>query len=393
MPGIHATLSASKAHQWMACPPSARLSQKLEERFGDSPTPYAAEGTQAHALAELKLRLENGELNKFNFGEQRKAIGDVPAEMDRATDRYVDIVLEKLYSARKSCPDAQLLIEQRLDFSPWVPHGFGTGDAVIISDTLLEVCDLKYGKGVPVSAVENPQARLYGLGALNEFGVLYGFTHVRDTIIQPRLDSVTEETLSREELLDWGESIVPVAEQAWRGEGEFKAGDHCKFCAARAICKARAIESMGVFVYGFDNPDVLPDSSIPEILRVADTAEAWLKDVRSYALSQALQGDTIPGYKLVRGRAPGRKWMKEDEVIDQAARAGYSEEQYLEPRKLMSVSNLEKSLGKTAFKALFGKYVTQGDGALTLVPESDKRPEYSSADAAFADLAESTDEN
>ena len=151
---------------------------------------------------------------------------------------------------------------------------------------------------------------------------------------------------------------------------------------------------MGLFSYGFDSPDILPDAVIPEILKVADTAEAWIKDVRSYALAKALQGDKIPGYKLVRGRAPGRKWRREDEVIDQAARAGYAEEQYLEPRKLMSVSNLEKNLGKTAFKALFGKYVVQADGALTLVPESDKRAEYSSADAAFADLAESDeDEN
>ena len=372
----------------MECPPSARLNQKLIERFGETPSPYAAEGTHAHAVAELKLRLELGELNKFSYEKQVGALGELSAEMDRATDYYVDIVLEKYYEAKNRCGEAQLLIEQHLDFSPWVPHGFGTGDAVIVSDMGLEVCDLKYGKGVPVMAEENPQARLYGLGALNEFGAIYGFTHVRNTIIQPRLDSVTSETLTREELIAWGESICDTAQLAWEGKGEFHPGDHCKFCNARAICKARAIESMGVFAYGFDNPDVLPDTAIPEILKVADTAEAWLKDVRAYAMAQALKGAEIRGYKLVRGRAPGRKWRNEDAVIDQAARAGYTEAQYMKPRELMSVSALEKSLGKTAFNALFGEFVTQGDAALTLVPETDKREAYSTADAAFADLVE-----
>lgn len=391
MPGLHATLSASKAKQWLECPPSARLNQKLVERFGENPSPYAAEGTHAHSVAELKLRLELGELNKFNFDKQIAALGELTAEMDRATDYYVDIVVEKYYAAKAASSDALLLIEQHLDFSPWVPHGFGTGDAVIVSDAGLEVCDLKYGKGVPVSAIDNPQARLYGLGALNEFGSLYGFTHIRNTIIQPRLDSVTSETLTRDELTDWGESIRSTAELAWEGKGEFKPGDHCKFCNARAICKARAIESMGVFAYGFDNPDVLPDTAIPDILKVADTAEAWLKDVRAYAMAQALKGAEIHGFKLVRGRAPGRKWRNEEAVVDQAARAGYTEEQYMKPRELMSVSALEKSLGKTAFNAIFGEFVTQGDAALTLVPETDKREAYSTADAAFADLADNAE--
>lgn len=386
MPEMHAILSASKAHQWLPCPPSARLNQKLSERLGDRASPYAAEGTKAHSLSELKLRHELGEINDFLFKESVKKLGDIPAEMERFTDDYVDVVMSRYYEARKLCPDALLLVEQRLDFSPWVPHGFGTGDAIIVSDASLEVMDLKYGKGVPVDAVGNPQARLYGLGALHFFGDLYGFDLVRTTIIQPRLYSVTEETLTRAELLAWGEEVKPIAAQAWRGEGEFKPGDHCRFCKARGICRARAIESMGVFVHGFDSPDILPEEAIPEILRVADTAEAWLEDVRDYARSQAIQGQSYPGWKIVRGKRPSRTFRDENTVIDKLAHAGFEEEQYISPRKLMSPAELQKSIGKAAFDALLSDQVVQGEGALTLVPEDDKRPAYNSADLQFADL-------
>lgn len=388
MPGLHAILSASKAKQWLACPPSARLNQKLSEKLGDRASPYAEEGTKAHAVAELKLRKEIGQINEFLYQEERKKLGDIPAEMDRFTDDYVDVVLSRYYEAKKSTPDAELLIEVRLDFSDWVPSGFGTGDAVIVSDKTLEVLDLKYGKGVPVMAEGNPQARCYGLGAVHEFGAIYGFDVVRTTIVQPRLYSVTEETLSRADLLAWGDEIKPIAEQAWRGEGEFHPGDHCRFCNARGICRARMLESVGVFVHGFDSPDVIPDEAIPEILRVADTAEQWLKDVRDYARSQAIQGTTYPGWKIVRGRRPSRNYKDPDEVINRLAHAGFTEEQYCSPKKLLSPSELEKSIGKAAYEALISDYVTQGEGALTLVPEEDKRPAYNSADLQFADLAD-----
>ena len=388
MPVLHAILSASKAKQWLACPPSARLNAKLSERLGDRASPYAAEGTKAHALSELKLRHELGEINDFLFKEEVKQLGEIPAEMDRYTNEYVDIVMSKYFEAKNATPDAELLIEQHLDFSEWVPSGFGTGDAIVVSDRSLEVIDLKYGKGVAVDAIGNPQIRCYGLGAVHEFGALFGFPVVRMTVVQPRLSSVTEETMTREGLLAWGDEIKPTAALAWRGEGEFKPGDHCRFCNARGICKARAIESMGIFVHGFDSPDVLPDSAIPEILRVADTAEAWLKDVRDYARSRAIQGEEFPGWKVVRGKKPSRHFKDEDEVINRLAHAGFSEDQYCKPKTLMSPSEMEKSIGKTAFDALLSDYVTQGDGALTLVPEDDKRPAYNNADLQFADLAD-----
>jgi hypothetical protein len=388
MPGVHALLSASKAKQWLACPPSARLNQKLSERLGDRSSPYAEEGTKAHAVAELKLRHEVGEINDFLYKEERKQLGEIDAEMDKFTDVYVDEVLARYYEAKKATPDAELLIEQRLDFSEWVPSGFGTGDAIIVSDKTLEVLDLKFGRGVPVDAVGNPQARCYGLGAIHEFGAIFGFTKVRTTIVQPRLYSITEETLDRDELLAWGEEIKPIAEQAWRGEGEFKPGDHCRFCNARGICRARMLESIGVFVHGFDSPDVIPDEAIPEILRVADTAEQWLKDVRDYARAKAIQGTVYPGWKIVRGKRPGRHFRDEGEVVNRLAHAGFSEDQYCKPKTLMSPSEMEKSIGKAAFTALLSDYVTQGEGALTLVPEVDKRPEYNNADLQFADLAD-----
>lgn len=387
MPGQHSLLSPSASKRWLECPPSARLHAKLNERFGDQSSVYAAEGTKAHAVAELKLRLANGEINEFRYDAERKLLGDISKEMDKNTDIYVDTVLEKLFAARRVCEDARLFIEQRLDMTPWVPGCFGTSDAVIVSDSSLEVIDYKNGQGVPVSAVGNSQARLYALGAVNEFGSIYGFKVVRETIVQPRLDSITEETMSREDLLAWGESIKENAQLAYEGRGEFKCGDWCRFCAARAICKERAVKAMGIFESGFESPDIIPEDMIPGILQVADVAEAWLKDIRAYALGLALKGAELPGFKLVRGRAPARKWKNEDEVIDQMARAGYSTEQYMEAPKLMSVSVLEKSIGRTAFKALLDGQTVQGEAALTLVPESDKREAFCSADAAFADLA------
>ena len=392
MPGRHATLSASGAKRWMSCPPSARLEERLRGIFGEKSTPFAEEGTKAHSLAELKLLREKGRLgeddgiNDFNYDLRRKALGDIPKEMDEATDYYAEIIIEKFLTARQSCPDAQLKLEQRLDFSRWVPDGFGTGDAVIVSEELLEVCDLKYGKGVPVFAENNPQARCYGLGALHCYGVLYGFKHVRNTIIQPRLDSVTEEMLTTDELLQWAETeLKPAAELAWKGKGEFNPGDHCKFCAARAICYARATKAMTIFKHGFETPGVIPDDAIPEILAVADTAIDWIKDLQAYALSQALRGQEWPGYKLVRGKRPPRKWVDEEEAKHQLIRAGYEPEVYTET-KFKSPSNIEKLVGKQAFEAIFATLVTQGDGALTLVPESDKRTEFTSAEADFSDI-------
>ena len=407
-PSLHAVLGASSAHRWLICTPSARLCEKLTSRFGSESSPYAAEGTKAHALAEMKVRLayykadgmtaakhsrmspEQQEaylgINEFRFKALRNELGDIPKDMEQATDSYCDIVMEKYLSAKEADPGAQLYLEQRLDYSAWVPSGFGTGDCIIVSDSLLEVCDYKHGKGIPVDAVGNPQLRLYGLGAMERFGRLYDFQSVRMTIIQPRLDSVSEETLTCEDLTSWAaEEVVEKAKQAWTGSGEFVPGEHCRFCAAKAVCSARVAQAMRMFQYGLEAPGLIPDEQIPSILGMLNDAEAWIKDIRAYAENQALHGQVWPGWKLVHGKKPNRQWADPEEVKAQLLRAGYPADQFQEV-KLKPVGEIEKALGKKAFQALVGGLVSQGEGKLTLVPADDKRVEFASADADFQDL-------
>lgn len=392
-PNLHSVIGPSSADRWLHCPGSVRLGEKFRERFGDKSSPFAEEGTAAHALAELKLRKEIGEINDFTFRETSKALMASKPDLEWkrlgwATDVYVDAVMSAYYEAKHLCPDAILVIEQRYDMSRWAKGCFGTGDATVVSDKILHVFDYKNGAGVPVSAIENPQARLYGLGAVNEYGDLYGFTTVRNTIVQPNLGSITTEELSRAELLAWGESITETAQKAWEGVQEFAAGDWCRFCPARALCYHRATQAMSIFRNGLDNPGAIPDSEIPKILEYADVAEGWIKDIRAYAQAQALKGQQWPGFKLVQGRRPPRKWKDVDAVIDQMSRAGFTDEQIYKPRELISVGEAEKLMGKPAFRAVLGQFSSQGEGSLTLVPESDKRLAVSSAEAAFADLIE-----
>ena len=393
MPGVHAALSPSASKRWCECPPSARLNQKYQDMFGDVSSEYAAEGTLAHSLSELKLRKELGEINDFNFKEQRAQLGDIPAEMDRYTDDYVDVVLAEYYTMKRSDPATQLFVEQKLDMSDWIPECFGTSDAVIVSDIGLIVIDLKYGKGTPVSAIENYQARIYALGAYAAFHSLYNFRQVKEIICQPRLDSTSEEVIYVDDLLVWADSVVvPAAQLAWKGEGDFKAGPHCQFCNVKAICRQNVLSSLAVIQNMFDSPDVLSDKKIGEMLPYLDQAETWIKAVKDYTFNQAMQGKEWKGYKLVRGKRPGRIWKNEDQVIDQLSRAGYTKEQYLSEPKLKSVADLEKTLHKQAFQALLGKYVFQGEGKLTLVPEDDKREAYSPIELAFGDLVEQDSE-
>ena len=394
IPSLHAALSPSAAKRWCTCTPSARLNQKYNDIFGDKSSEYAEEGTFAHSLAELKLRKENGEINDFLFKEQLKQLGTIPADMDRATDDYVDVVLSELYSARKVDPNAQLFIEQQLEMDQWIPECFGTSDSVIVSEFGLVVIDYKHGRGVPVSAIGNYQERIYGLGAYAAFKDLYDLKHIKMIIVQPRLDSVTEEILTIEELLQWAEEvIVPAAKLAWKGEGDFVAGEHCRFCNIKAICKENVLNSLSVIQNMFDSPDVISDSKLEQMLPFLDTAEQWIADVKAYVFNQAIQGKKFKGYKLVQGRRPGRVWKDESEVIDQLSRAGYTEQQIYTKPKLKSPADLEKELKKSAFDAIVGKYVFQGDGKLTLVPESDKREEYSPVDLDFDDLGVNANSN
>ena len=228
----HAVLSASGSKRWLSCPPSARLERKFPDKAGEA----AQEGTLAHALAEARIRHWLGEISESGLTLRIDNIRHdalYSPEMGEYVSEYVDLCIEKINAAQGTA-----LVEERLDFSRWVKNGFGTGDMVIIGDGVLEIVDLKYGKGVPVSAEGNTQMQLYALGAIEQYGYIYDFDHVRMSIFQPRNGGLSTQLMSVDELLAWGESIKPIAELAYEGKGEFKAGDHCRFCRAAAQCKA-----------------------------------------------------------------------------------------------------------------------------------------------------------
>lgn len=380
----HATLGASKAERWLACPPSARL----ESEFPEKTSAYAEEGTLAHRLAELRLRIELGGNDGADIEEHNAFIEaeKISQEMIDAVDLYVGIVIEKINEAKARSRDAVIGLEQRLDFSEWVPDGFGTGDVVIVSDGVIEVIDLKYGKGVPVSAVNNPQLRLYGLGAYSRFDLLYGLNTVRTTIVQPRLDSISTEELTTDELLAWGESIRPIAELAHNGEGEFDSGDHCRFCKAKIHCRARNEKNLEAARHEFKDPALMKDDELAAILSIADELKGWASDLQGYALQRAIEGATWPGWKLVEGRRV-RTYSDADKVAATLTAAGYPEA-ILYERSLLGISKMESAIGKKKFGEILSDLIITPPGKPALVPESDKRPALNSAAADFKEAAE-----
>ena len=258
----HATLSASSSHRWMNCPPSVRLT----EHIADNGSVYAAEGSEAHALCEYKLRRLLG-IDADNPLDGPGGLQYYDSTMEDAANGYAAYVMELLEDIRQTCADPIVMMEQRLNFSRWVKDGFGTGDAVIVADRILQVVDFKYGTGVPVSAEGNSQMRLYALGALDMFGELYDIDTVRMTIYQPRLSNISTDTISRAELLDWAENTLrPVAELAYKGEGEIKAGSWCRFCKLRTTCRRRAEANLALAQHDFKLPPTLSDEEISIIL-------------------------------------------------------------------------------------------------------------------------------
>lgn len=356
----HAVLSASASHRWLMCTPSARL----EKNFEDITSPYAEEGTKAHALAEKTLTgfLKNGK-SRVEYPEN--------VEMQEACQRYVDICIEKINGARQISKDSQIKVEQRLDFSSWVPEGFGTGDMVIISDEFLEIIDLKYGKGVPVSAINNSQMRLYALGMFDAYGYLYGADEVRMTIVQPRLDSISTETISVKDLLAWGEEVKEKAKIAFAGKGEFCAGAHCRFCKARHTCRAHADYELKNIKEDLQAPE-LEDFEISDILLRAKGIKTWLDGLEAYALGKALDGYDWPGMKLVEGRS-NRKITDDSKAVHILVEAGYNPDDIYKPQALRSITDLEKLCGKKTFSELLSGVIEKPPGKPTLVSEKDKR--------------------
>lgn len=371
----HAFLSASGSHRWLQCTPSAALERHLPDRG----SVYAKEGSKAHACAE-------GVLTAFLKGEKAPELADV--EMQQTVEAYVDLVIEKFNGARKNTPDALLLVEQRLDFSPWVPEGFGTGDAVILADRTLEVIDLKYGQGVPVSAKDNSQMKLYALGALHIYGLFYDIDQVTMTIVQPRLNDISSDTITIAELLHWGEEIKPIAQKAFNGQGEYRPGDHCRFCRAAAICKPRAEYNLELMKYEFEEADLLSDEDISFILSREKQLTNWLKTVTKYALEEAvLQDRKWPGYKLVEGRS-NRVITKPDGLAKVLEQENYKPDQIYTAPALRKLTELEKLVGKAKFAELSAPYIEKPPGKLTLVPESDTRDEWTSTKAIINQFEE-----
>lgn len=384
----HAKLSASGSSRWLKCTPSVQL----EEEFEETTSVFAEEGTAAHELSELFLQLHFEQINKRTFTRRynkfKKENGYYSEGMEEYVKTYVEVVVERANETFATSPDAQVLLEQQLDFSQWVPEGFGTGDVLIIGDGTLEVVDLKYGKGVPVSAEGNSQMRLYALGALDQYGFLYDIERVRMTIVQPRLDNLSTDEVSSDNLLKWAEEEVkPKALMAWNGDGEFVAGDHCRFCRAKAVCKARADHNLKMAMYDFRSPDLLTHEEIGQILHKAEELKRWAKDVQDYALVQAEEhGAKFSGWKLVEGRS-NRKYTDEKAVKDRLLSSGYVEDEIFKPREVLGISAMEKTIGKKKFAELLEGLVIKPSGKPTLVPESDKRPELNSIDSAIEDFS------
>lgn len=372
-PEKHAVLSASSSHRWLNCTPSALL----EQLFPGKESNAAAEGTAAHALCEHKLR------RALKMQSRKPTSKYHSDEMDEHTDGYVQFVLETLAEAKQICPDPVLLMEQRLDFSGWVPGGFGTGDCIIIADDLLHIIDFKYGQGVLVEAEQNPQMMLYALGALNAFGCLYDINRVAMTIYQPRRANVCTWEIPVTQLTNWAEhELVPRALLAAAGEGDFCPGEWCRFCRAAVKCKARAEEKLDLVRYEFAAPPLLSDEDIAAILPKLDDLTHWAADIANYAEEAAIhQGKSWPGFKVVEGRTV-RRYTDEDAVIQTAREAGYTD---IYRRKLLSITEMEKLMGRKNFQAVLGHLIEKPAGLPTLVPDSDKRPAIDTVNSEFND--------
>ena len=370
-PSEHAVLSASSANRWLHCPPSVRLS----EGYMDKASVFAMEGTSAHELCEYKLRSALG-MEAENPTENPDFYN---AEMEECAEGYATYILELVEKAKETCSDPVVMVEQRVDFSRYVPEGFGTADCIIIADETLNIVDYKHGKGVEVSAEDNPQMKLYALGALELFDCLYDISKVQMTIFQPRLSNVSVFVMDKADLLNWAnDELTAKAELAFEGKGELCCGEWCKFCKAKSNCKERARVNMEMAQYEFRKSSLLTDEEVVKILSRIDELTSWASDVKNFALEQAVRGKQWPGWKVVEGRS-NRKYTDEGAVAQVVKNAGYNP--YDE--KIMGITNMTKMLGKEKFNELLGDFVERPQGKPTLVPEDDNRPEMNTAKEDF----------
>ncbi len=369
----HAILSASSAHKWLVCTPSARL----EEQFPNKTSEYMQEGTLAHAIAEFKVRssflepttktTQTRRLNKFKKEE------GFQEEMIKHTDIYLDFIKEE---SLKTNAKPFISVEQKVDFSNYVPEGFGTADCIMISGDMLHIIDFKYGKGVKVEAEDNPQMKLYALGAISAYGLFYPLKNIKMSIVQPRIDNISSYEMPKEQLLEWGEKIIkPQAQKAFAGIGDYVQGEHCRFCRAKGACEFRAKENMKVVeeIQSSYN-GTITNAELGEMLTKTDGIEQWIKDIKAYALELALKGEQIKGWKAVEGKS-NRKIIDIDKAFEILESNGY-EEALLYEKVPLTLTKLEKVVGKIKLSEFIGDYIEKPKGAPTLVKESDKREPY-----------------
>lgn len=386
MPELHAKLSSSASKRWLGCPGSVKLS----EHYPNGSSIYADEGTIAHGMAEGMISKDDKLVQKYEV-EAAKFYGEHPElngtflEMKMILQPYVDYVFEEYAAQVHEDGAAQLMTEERVDLTEYIPGGFGTSDVVILRQGRLHIIDLKYGKGVSVSAEDNPQLKLYALGTLARFDMLYDIEDVVMTIYQPRLDNVSTDTIKAKDLYTWGEEVIkPGAQLALSEDAPVHAGDWCQFCPARYDCKERARDAMELQKYL--GQMVLSPEEIAEILGKIDRLTKFAEDIKDSALTKALDGEEIPGWKVVEGRSIRKYVGSEEEIVRQCEGAGY-DKALLYERKLLTITNMEKLMGKKQFAEVLGAYVEKPEGKPTLAPESDKRPAITNNSAAedFAD--------
>lgn len=367
----HSEKGPSSSSRWIHCTPSAKLCADMPEQSSS----FAEEGTQAHELCEYLLKKELG----IDMEDPREGLSYYNQEMEECCQGYRDYVMELYEEAKERCSDPVLLVEQRIQYERFVPGGFGTADCIIIADQTLNVVDFKYGMGVEVDAKGNTQMRIYALGALEIFDSLYDVEHVKMTIYQPRKANISMDEISRDELYEWAENVLrPAAEEADRGDGEFHAGDWCRFCKARHICRERAKENLILAAYDFASPPLLEDEEIVEILEKVDKLVSWANDVKEYALQEAVAGKDWSGWKLVAGRSV-RKYVNEKDVAEAVEAAGFNPYQ----QKLLPITDMEKMMGKKKFEEILGELYIKPQGKPVLVRADDKRPPINTAKDDF----------
>lgn len=366
----HALLSPSAAHRWLHCTPAPRLEANVE----DEGSSFAEEGSLAHAYCAKKLKTFLGQATD----SEDKEIAELneqyhTGEMDEYTDTYKTIVLERFNATRAVTPDALLLVETHLDFSDYVPNAFGTADAIIIADGVMDVIDFKYGKGVEVSAVDNPQMMIYALGAYLKFAFEYNIGAIRMTIIQPRIDNLSQATVSVTELIGWAEKVLkPKAQEAFEGKGKQQPGNWCRFCKVKCRCRALA-DTCQQIAEKANDPKLLTAEELGEkVLPLLPIVKTWLTGVEEYALAQALSGVKLPGWKIVEGRSV-RKITNPSKVGDILEATGYDSSLVYKPTELRTITDLEKTVGKKLFAELCGAYIEKPKGKPTLAPLKDKR--------------------